>query len=128
MSVPGTSMPLYQAVNLPPHVGEQLKLKEKGVDVVAMVASHEAWAMSARGKVNDVNPNDVKPNDEIFLLMADPELGMSNHHGWAAGMGDRSRRWAMVLEKGGTIKSAENNLKGPSKVTFSGVKDGLKAS
>lgn len=120
MSVPGAFTPACQAMHLPPYVGEQAKLKGKGVDVVAVIASNDAWVMSAWGKVNG-----VEPGDETFLLMADTKSGFSKHHGWAAGMGDRNGRWAMVIDKDGTVKYAENESD-PTKVTVSGVEEVLK--
>lgn len=108
-------------MHLPPYIGEQAKLKAKGVDIVAIIASNDAWVMSAWGKVND-----VKPNDESFLLMGDTKSQFSKHHGWAAGMGDRNGRWAMVIDKDGTIKYAANESD-PRKVTVSGAEAVLEA-
>lgn len=121
VSVPGAFTPSCQAMHLPPYISEQAKLKAKGVDVVAIIASNDAWVMSAWGKVNS-----VKANDETFLLMGDTKSKFSEKHGWAAGMGDRNGRWAMVIDKDGTIKYAENE-QDPTKVTVSSVEEVLKA-
>lgn len=121
VSVPGAFTPSCQAMHLPPFVDQRAKLKDQGVDVVAVIASNDAFVMSAWGKVND-----VPPNDETFLMMADTRSQFSKHHGWAAGMGDRNGRWAMVIDKDGSITYAENE-QDPSKVTVSGVEAVLSA-
>lgn len=121
VSVPGAFTPSCQAMHLPPYIGELAKLKAKGVDIVAVIASNDAWVMAAWGKVNG-----VKPNDDSFLMMSDTASFFSKDYGWAAGMGDRNGRWAMVIDKDGSIKYAENESD-PTKVTVSGVEDVLKA-
>jgi len=121
ISVPGAFTPSCQALHLPPYVSEQSKLKEKGVDVVAVIASNDAWVMAAWGKVNK-----VPANDESFLMMADTKSKFSEKYGWAAGMGDRNGRWAMVIDKDGSIKYAENE-KDPTQVSVAGVEEVLKA-
>lgn len=51
-------------------------------------------------------------------MMSDTKTHFSKNHGWDAGMGDRNGRWAMVIEKDGTISYAENE-KSPGQVTVS---------
>ena len=69
--------------------------------------------MCAWGKVNNIS------GDEI-LMLSDTKSLFSKNHGWAAGMGDRNGRWAMVIEKDGSISYAENESS-PSQVTVSGA-------
>jgi peroxiredoxin len=40
-------------------------------------------------------------------MLSDTKSFFSKNHGWAAGMGDRNGRWAMVVDKDGTIIYAE---------------------
>ena len=56
--------------------------------------------------------------DALQLMLSDSNTFFSKNYGWAAGMGDRNGRWAMVIEKDGTISYAENE-KSPSQVTVS---------
>ncbi|KAK5000079.1 hypothetical protein LTR28_013180, partial [Elasticomyces elasticus] len=42
------------------------------------------------------------------LFMSDTKTMFSQKYGWPAGMGDRNGRWAMIIEKDGTISYAEN--------------------
>lgn len=39
--------------------------------------------------------------------MADTKTFFSKQVGWMAGVGDRNGRWAMIIEKDGTISYAE---------------------
>jgi len=113
ISVPGAFTPGCQAYHLPPYIEKIDELKKKGVDKVAVIASNDAWVMCAWGKVNKI------ANDDI-LMLSDTKSFFSKNHGWAAGMGDRNGRWAMVIEKDGTISYAENE-QSPSQVTVSGA-------
>lgn len=115
VSVPGAFTPSCSAYHLPPYIDQFEKLKSKGADVVAIIASNDAWVMSAWGKVNR-----VPANQEDLLLLSDTKSFFSKNHGWAAGMGDRNGRWAIVVGKDGTVKYAENESD-PSKVTVSDV-------
>lgn len=49
--------------------------------------------------------------------MSDTKTFFSKNYGWAAGMGDRNGRWAMVFDHG-KVTYAENE-KSPGEVTVS---------
>ena len=83
------------------------------MDQVAVIASNDAWVMCAWGKVNHVAGDDI-------LMLSDTVSKFSEHHGWAAGMGDRNGRWAMIIEKDGTVSYAEKEGN-PGQVTVSGA-------
>lgn len=51
-------------------------------------------------------------------FLSDDKTFFSKNYGWQAGMGDRNGRWALVIEKDGTISYAENESN-PSQVTVS---------
>lgn len=63
--------------------------------------------------------------DSSFLLLADTKSQFSKNHGWDAGIGDGNGRWAMAIDKDGTVEYAENE-KDPAKVTVSGAEEVLK--
>jgi len=113
VSVPGAFTPGCQAYHLPPYIQKIDDLKSKGVDIVAVIASNDGWVMNAWGKVNKVKGDDI-------LFLSDTKSFFSKNHGWAAGMGDRNGRWAIVVDKDGTISYAENESS-PSQVTVSGA-------
>jgi hypothetical protein len=61
--------------------------------------------------------NGVKSDSKI-LFMSDTKSFFSKNHGWDAGMGDRNGRWAMIIEKDGTVSAADVE-KSPREVTVS---------
>ena len=67
-----------------------------------------AWA-----KVNGVD------GDSKIKFMCDKEQ-YSKKIDWMAGMGDRNARWAMIIEKDGTISYAEQE-QDPRKVTVRSI-------
>jgi alkyl hydroperoxide reductase 1 len=87
-------------MHLPPFIQKLPELQSKGVDIVAVIASNDAWVMNAWGKVNSVKGDDI-------LFLSDTKTGFSKHYGWAAGMGDRNGRWAMIVDKDGKVTYAD---------------------
>ncbi|KAF2753403.1 Redoxin [Pseudovirgaria hyperparasitica] len=114
VAVPGAFTPGCQAMHLPPYIQLQDELQSKGVDKVVVIASNDSWVMNAWGKVNKVTGTDY------LLLMSDSKTSFGKTHGWMAGMGDRLGRFAIVIEKDGTISYAEKE-DNPSQVTVSGA-------
>ncbi|KAF9737939.1 hypothetical protein PMIN06_008866 [Paraphaeosphaeria minitans] len=111
-SVPGAFTPGCQARHLPPYIEKLSEFKNKGVDVVATIASNDSWVMNAWGKVNGVKGDDI-------LFLSDTKTFFSKEHGWQAGMGDRNGRWAMIFDHGKVIYA--ENESSPSNVSVSGA-------
>lgn len=64
------------------------------MDIVATIASNDAWVMNAWGKVNGSKGDDV-------LFLSDTKTFFAKEHGWLAAPGaDRNGRWAMVIDHG----------------------------
>jgi alkyl hydroperoxide reductase 1 len=59
VSVPGAFTPTCQANHLPPYIKNIDNLHAKGVDVVAIIATNDAWVMNAWAKVNKVDRDDI---------------------------------------------------------------------
>jgi peroxiredoxin len=55
----GAFTPGCQARHLPPYIEHLGDLRDKGVDVVAFIATNDAFVMSAWGKVNKVIGDDI---------------------------------------------------------------------
>ena len=129
--MPGAFTYSCQRFHIPSYLQNTDKLASKGVDLVVVIASNDAFVrierilklsntltkailssqvMSAWAKVNG-----VKGGDKI-LFMSDTKTFFSKNHGWDAGAGGRNGRWAMVIEKDGTISVADAE-KSPAKVT-----------
>jgi peroxiredoxin len=58
-AVPGAFTPSCSARHLPPYIENLPAIKDKGVDVVAVLAFNDAWVMSAWGKANGVKGDDI---------------------------------------------------------------------
>jgi alkyl hydroperoxide reductase 1 len=101
-----------QAYHLPPYIKNRKAFTDKGVDIVATIASNDSWVMNAWGKVNGVKGDEV-------LFLSDTKTFFSKEHGWAAGMGDRNGRWAMVFDHGKVVYA--ENEKSPGEVSVSGA-------
>ncbi|KAM3419340.1 hypothetical protein BST61_g5272 [Cercospora zeina] len=112
VSVPGAFTPGCQAFHLPPFLQKIDQLQAKGIDLVVVIASNDAFVMSAWGKVNGAT------EDSKVLFMSDTRTSFSKNFGWSAG--ERNGRWVMVIEKDGTISLADAESK-PGKVTVSGA-------
>lgn len=100
-------------------------MKEKGVEIIACIASNDPYVMSAWGKANHIMNDDIvcyisllshiyltsyqgtytntRSNEKFFLC--DPGLQFSKKLGWTSG--DRTMRYALIIEKDGTISYAE---------------------
>ncbi|KMP02898.1 peroxisomal matrix protein [Coccidioides immitis RMSCC 2394] len=90
-SLPGAFTPTCSASHLPGYIQKLPQLKEKGVDVVAVLAFNDAWVMSAWGKANGVTGDDI-------LFLSDPEAKFSKSIGWNAG--ERTGRYAIIIDHG----------------------------
>ncbi|KAL1849275.1 peroxiredoxin type-2 [Paecilomyces lecythidis] len=97
-AVPGAFTPGCSGKHLPGYIENERKLKEKGVDIIACIASNDPYVMSAWGKANHIKNNDI-------YLLCDPGLQFSKKLGWTSG--DRTARYALIIEKDGTISYAE---------------------
>ena len=95
-AVPGAFTPGCSVTHLPGFVVNADKIKAKGVDTIACVAVNDAFVMDAWGKSQNA--------DEIVML-ADGSADFTRALGLeldltAAGMGPRSKRYAMILDDG----------------------------
>lgn len=73
--------------------------KSKGVDVVAVIASNDAFVMNAWGKVNGVKGDGIVSTPcymgegplltGLQLFLSDTKTFFSKNYGWSTGTGDR---------------------------------------
>ncbi|CAG8390909.1 unnamed protein product [Penicillium salamii] len=92
-SVPGAFTPTCSVNHVPGYIQNLPNLREKGVDIVAVLAFNDPFVMSAWGKANRVR------GDEI-LFLSDPEAKFSNSIGWADEASGRTGRYAIVIDHG----------------------------
>jgi peroxiredoxin len=95
--VPGAFTPTCSDYHLPGFVLRAEDLKAKGVGTIACVAVNDAFVMGAWGEARGVG--------DSVLLLADGSADFTKAMGLefdlsAAGLGTRSRRYAMVLQDG----------------------------
>ncbi|MCJ1311272.1 hypothetical protein MMC25_004943 [Agyrium rufum] len=109
-SVPGAFTPGCSVRHLPGFIDNMNKLKEKGVDLVVVIAYNDPFVMSAWGKANNMKSDGI-------LFMTDPEIKFSKAIGWT--MGERTARYALVIDHG-KVTYAEKEEKG-SDVTVTGA-------
>ncbi|RJE27434.1 peroxisomal membrane protein [Aspergillus sclerotialis] len=98
-SVPGAFTPTCTVNHLPGYIKNLPNLREKGVDIVAVVAFNDPFVMSAFGKANHVRGNDI-------LFLSDPDSKFSKSMGWADPNSGRTGRYAIVIDHG-KIKYAQ---------------------
>ena len=113
VSVPGAFTPGCSMRHLPSYIQHLDEISQKA-DLVVVIASNDSFVMAAWGKVNGV------ADGNKILFMSDSKTFFSKEHGWMAGMADRNGRWAMIIEKDGTVSYAENESN-PREVGVSGA-------
>jgi peroxiredoxin len=95
-AVPGAFTPGCSKIHLPGFVQRAEELTAKGVDTIACIAMNDPWVMDAWGK-------DQQVGDKILMLSDDGSfteaMGLVMD-GSAFGLGNRSKRYAAVIEDG----------------------------
>lgn len=96
-ALPGAFTPTCSAKHLPGFVQHADEIKSKGVDTIACLSVNDAFVMNAWAKDQNVNGK--------VLMLADGNADFSRAVGLVMdgsgyGMGERSQRYAMVVEDG----------------------------
>lgn len=96
-ALPGAFTPTCSAKHLPGFVQKAEELKAKGVDTIACLSVNDAFVMEAWGKQQNVG-------DKVVML-ADGNADFTKKIGLQMdgskfGMGERSQRYAMLIEDG----------------------------
>ncbi|OOF96829.1 hypothetical protein ASPCADRAFT_206971 [Aspergillus carbonarius ITEM 5010] len=107
-SVPGAFTPTCSINHVPGYIQNLPQLKEKGVQVVAVIASNDSYVMSAWGKANNVKGDDI-------LFLSDPDARFSNTIGWANG--GRTGRFAIIIDHGKVTYAQIETERGVVKVS-----------
>ncbi|CAI7665698.1 hypothetical protein PCG10_002857 [Penicillium crustosum] len=92
-AVPGAFTPTCSVSHVPGYIQNLPKLREKGVDIVAVLAFNDPFVMSAWGKANGVRGDDI-------LFLSDPDAKFSKSIGWADEASGRTGRYAIVIDHG----------------------------
>ena len=96
-ALPGAFTPTCSAKHLPGFIEKAAELKGKGIDAIACVSVNDAFVMDAWGKQQNAG-------DKVMML-ADGNCEFTKAMGLeldgsANGMGQRSQRYAMVVDNG----------------------------
>ena len=119
-AVPGAFTPTCSMAHLPGYVVHADRIKAKGVDTIACVSVNDAFVMDAWGQ---------NKNAEELLMLADGNgdltaaLGLTMD-GSGFGLGQRSQRYAMIVENGTVTKLS---VEAPGKLEVSAAEAILKA-
>ncbi|KAK9545807.1 Peroxiredoxin Asp f3 [Aspergillus fumigatus] len=104
----GAFTPTCSANHLPGYIKSLPQLKEKGVQIVAVLASNDPYVMSAWGKANQVTGDDI-------LFLSDPQARFSDSIGWATA--GRTGRYAIIIDHGKVTYAQIETEKGVVKVS-----------
>lgn len=101
IGVPGAFTPLCSGNHLPGYIKNFDAIKDKGVDTIACTAVNDVHVMNAWAKATGA--------DGKILMLADGNGEFARALGLeldltAAGMGQRSRRYSMVVDDGVVVK------------------------
>ncbi len=119
-AVPGAFTPTCSMAHLPGYVVHADSIKAKGVDTIACVSVNDAFVMDAWGQ---------NKNAEELLMLADGNgdltaaLGLTMD-GSGFGLGQRSQRYAMIVENGTVTKLS---VEAPGKLEVSAAEAILEA-
>ena len=96
-ALPGAFTPTCSAKHLPGFVNNFQAIKAKGVDAIACLSVNDAFVMDAWGKDQNV--------EDKVMMLADGNADFTKAvgltmDGTGYGMGTRSQRYAMVIDKG----------------------------
>jgi glutaredoxin/glutathione-dependent peroxiredoxin len=120
-ALPGAFTPTCSAKHLPGFVQRAAEIKAKGVDTVACLSVNDAFVMNAWGKEQRV--------EDKVLMLADGNgdftraVGLEMD-GTGYGLGQRSRRYAMVVQDS-VVKAL--NIENPGAFEVSSAEAVLKA-
>ena len=112
--LPGAFTPTCSAKHLPGFVMATEKLKNKGIAKVICVSVNDPFVMDAWGKNHNVKNK--------ILMVADSKGNFTKNIGaeldlTKRGLGVRSSRYTMLVEKGTAIKISEEEIAGKCEVT-----------
>jgi alkyl hydroperoxide reductase 1 len=107
-AVPGAFTPTCQESHLPSYQEHLQDLKAKGVDLVICIAYNDVHVMSAWGKANGIK-------DGSILFMSDAGTEFSKLLGWTNG--ERTGRYAIVVDHGKVVYAAQETKKGSIEVS-----------
>jgi len=112
--LPGAFTPTCSAKHLPGFIIAIDQLKKKGIKKVVCISVNDPFVMDAWGKIHNVQDKILMVGDSSgdFTKNIGAELNLTNR-----GLGVRSSRYTMLVEKGSVLKISEEEVAGKCEVT-----------
>ena len=112
--LPGAFTPTCSTKHLPGFVLAIDQLKKKGINKVVCISINDPFVMDAWGKIHNVQDKILMVGDSKgnFTKNIGAELNLINR-----GLGVRSSRYTMLVEKGNVLKISEEEIAGKCEVT-----------
>ena len=112
--LPGAFTPTCSTKHLPGFVLAIDQLKKKGINKVVCISINDPFVMDAWGKIHNVQDKILMVGDSKgdFTKNIGAELNLTNR-----GLGVRSSRYTMLVEKGSVLKISEEEVAGKCEVT-----------
>ena len=112
--LPGAFTPTCSAKHLPGFVLATNQLKSKGIKKVVCISVNDPFVMDAWGKTHNVQDKILMIADSKgdFTKNIGAELNLSNR-----GLGIRSSRYTMLVEKGKVLRISEEEVAGRCEIT-----------
>ena len=112
--LPGAFTPTCSVKHLPGFVIATDRLKKKGIKKVVCISVNDPFVMDAWGKIHNVQDKILMVGDSNgdFTKSIGAELNLINR-----GLGVRSSRYTMLVEKGNVLKISEEEIAGKCEVT-----------
>ena len=112
--LPGAFTPTCSVKHLPGFVIAIDRLKKKGIKKVVCISVNDPFVMDAWGKTHNVQDKILMVGDSKgdFTKSIGAELNLINR-----GLGVRSSRYTMLVEKGNVLKISEEEVAGKCEVT-----------
>ena len=112
--LPGAFTPTCSAKHLPGFVIAIDQLKKKGINKVVCISINDPFVMDAWGKIHNVQDKILMVGDSKgdFTKNIGAELNLTNR-----GLGVRSSRYTMLVEKGSVLKISEEEVAGKCEIT-----------
>ena len=112
--LPGAFTPTCSAKHLPGFIIAIDQLKKKGIKKVVCISVNDPFVMDAWGKTHNVQDKILMVGDSKgdFTKSIGAELNLINR-----GLGVRSSRYTMLVEKGSVLKISEEEVAGKCEVT-----------
>ena len=112
--LPGAFTPTCSVKHLPGFVLAANQLKNKGIKKVVCISVNDPFVMDAWGKTHNVQDKILMVADSKgeFTKNIGAELNLNNR-----GLGVRSTRYTMLVEKGNVLRISEEEVAGKCEIT-----------